>query len=76
MRTTSIVRIECDDSDLRSNRAFERAAEFTGYDTTITIACGNGREMTFQCSPIGDGHSCWGWRYFRAEWERRFGRIT
>ncbi len=79
MKTHVIVYIECSEMDLRDYRAFERAAEFTRYGSCVTINCDNGQSMMVSCHPDGEknngGHTCWGWRWFKNEWERRYGPL-
>ncbi len=75
MRTHVIAYIECAEMDLRDNRAFERAAEFARHPCSVTIKCSNGQEITVQCNPDSDGDHCWGWRYFRRAWERKYGPV-
>lgn len=75
MHTHLVVHIECDEMDLRDYRAFERAGEFSRYESTITIKCvSTGQEIVCRCHLTG-GNVCWGWRYFKTEWERKHGPI-
>lgn len=73
MDTHLVVYIHCAAIDIRNSYAFERAAEFTRYPCTIEIQCEDGRALHLECTP--DGAQCWGWRYFRAEWEKKHGQI-
>lgn len=74
MRTRVVVLIECDELDIRDRRAFERAAEFSRYTSTITIRTTNGMEVMYSCDPH-HGTTCWGWRWFKHGWERKYGPI-
>ncbi len=76
MRTNLIVFITCHEMDLRDFRAFERCAEFSRYEALITLTVVDTRqEMVFQCSADGAMPYCWGWRYFREQWIRKYGPI-
>lgn len=74
MHTSVIVTIDCSEMDLRDYRVFERAAEFSRYQSSITIRCSNGQEITVHCN-ILKGDVCWGWRYFKTAWERKYGPV-
>lgn len=75
MDTLVRVQVVCNLSELRSLEVFHRAAEFARYDADIDIVCTDTRQMrAYQCSAVR--HNCYGWRYFKEEWERQFGRVN
>jgi hypothetical protein len=74
MQTLVRVQILCRVSELLTYEAFHRAAEFGSYDSDIDIVCTETRQTkTYICTSVRA--NCYGWRFFKEEWERQFGRI-
>lgn len=73
MNTHLVVFISCHPNEVQNLSVFERAAEFARYECCIEIRCDDGRELHCTCSPVGP--TCWGWRYFKSQWENKHGRI-
>lgn len=75
MDTLVRVQIVCRLADLRDYSAFTKAAEFNTYDADIDITCTDTKQTKmYRCSAAQI--NCYGWQYFRTEWERQFGKLN
>lgn len=74
MHTLVKVQIQFNLSELRTYEVFHKAAEFSSYDADIDLICTDTRQVkTYICSSLRA--NCYGWRHFKEEWERQFGRV-
>lgn len=74
MLTLVKVQILCNPPELKTYEPFHKAAEFATYDSDIDIVCHDlQQKKAFICSSVQA--NCYGWRHFKEEWERQFGRI-
>lgn len=72
MNVHMILWVDCDVPELRWSAPFVTAAQHVsqGVEAFVIITCpATAQSVSYICPP----GACWGWRYFRDKWIRKFG---
>lgn len=69
------AQVLCNRAELVNNSAFVQADEFARYDAEIEIICREtAQQRQYSCSQTLA--NCYGWRHFKDEWERQYGKLN